>query len=280
MKKNLFAGLLFLFCLPLGAQELTLPELSGFKKEMNYPVYTADNLWDHINGAADNYLANGFVNLHVAEYKKGKDVIKLEIYRHQNNTLAFGIYSSERSPFFRFINLGSQGYVADGSTNFFKGSYYVKIRTYSKKEKTLQAAQSLAQQVAGMLPGEAVMPAIITQFPAEGKTANDEVYINESVLGHQFLEKAFRANYEVGSDKFSIFIFDKSSPAEVLSTVNAYLQTVKTDTVDEDDGKMAINDGYNGTVFLSWKGNRVVAISGLAKDQSDIAEKYTSQILR
>lgn len=280
MKKILLAGLLLFFSLSLNAQELTLPELSGFKKETNYPVYTPDNLWDHINGAADNYLAYGFVNLHVAEYKKGKDVIKLEVYRHQDNTLAFGVYSSERSPFFRFINLGSQGYNADGSTNFFKGSYYVKIRTYSKKEKTLQAAQSLAQQVANMLPGESVMPVTITQFPDEGKNINDEVYINESVLGHKFLDKAYRANYEVGPDKFSIFIFDKSSPSEVLETVNAYLQAVKTDPVDEDNGKMAINDGYNGIIFLSWKGNRIVAISGLAKDQSDIAERYTSEILK
>ena len=38
-------------------------------------------------------------------------------------------------------------------------------------------------------------------------------------------------------------------------------------------------DGYNGTVFLSWKGNQIVIITGLAKDQADIADKYTSEIL-
>jgi hypothetical protein len=39
-------------------------------------------------------------------------------------------------------------------------------------------------------------------------------------------------------------------------------------------------DGYNGDIFLSWKDNRIVIISGLFKDQAEIADRYTSQILR
>jgi len=41
-----------------------------------------------------------------------------------------------------------------------------------------------------------------------------------------------------------------------------------------------LKDGYNGTIFLSWKDNYIVIISGLSKDQSDIADKYTSEILK
>ena len=32
--------------------------------------------------------------------------------------MAFGIYSTERSPSFKFMNLGSQGYRTDGAINF------------------------------------------------------------------------------------------------------------------------------------------------------------------
>jgi hypothetical protein len=39
-------------------------------------------------------------------------------------------------------------------------------------------------------------------------------------------------------------------------------------------------DGYNGTIFLAWKDKRIVIISGLAKDQAEIADKYTSEILK
>ncbi|MCK7536154.1 MAG: hypothetical protein MZV63_36785 [Marinilabiliales bacterium] len=86
--------------------------------------------------------------------------------------MAFGIYASERSPSFRFMNLGSQGYIVDGAINFFKGDYYVKIRTYSNKSKTLHSEESLAARIAIMLNGNAEMPAELSLFPDEGKIQN------------------------------------------------------------------------------------------------------------
>lgn len=272
--------LLLIFSVSVFAQDLKLPDLKGFKKTTNYPVYRPDNLWDFIDGAADTYLSYGFKDLHVAEYKKGKEVIKLEIYRHSDNTMAFGIYSAERSPSFRFTNLGSQGYITGGAINFFKGSFYVKIRTYSKNEKTLQAAEILANNVASALEGSTVMPSALSLFPANGKKQNEETYINESVLGHKFLNNAFKANYEDGNDSFSIFILDKSSNEETMKTVEAYLEYTGTEALDSDTGRYALKDGYNGNVFLAWKGNRIVIISGLSKDQAGVADRCTSEILK
>jgi hypothetical protein len=262
------------------AQEPVFPDLNGFKIKTDYPVYTPDNLWDFINGAADSYLAYGFVDLHVAEYKKGRDVIKVEIYRHSDHTMAFGIYSSERSPSFKFVSIGAQGYIADGAINFFKGNYYVKIKTYSRKDKVLQAEENLATRIAGMLEGDVAMPPILTQFPSEGRKLNEETYINESVLGHNFLNKAFRALYQIGNDVFSIFIFECKSPEEAEKTAKDYMASAGVDPTGTTDNRFVLADGYNGTIFLAWKDRRIVVISGLAKDQAEVADKYTSEILK
>lgn len=280
MKNKILTGILFFF-LPLfvSGQEITFPELEGFKKVTSYPVYKPENLWDFIDGAADTYLALGFLELNVAEYKKGKEVIKLEIYNHSSHTMAFGIYASERSSSYRILKLGSQGYNADGAINFFKGNYYVKIRTYSKKPKILQSEESLAKKVALMIPGEETMPAVLSEFPSEGRKLNEETFINESVLGHQFLKKAYKATYEKGSDNFSIYLIDFGTPQEAFTSAETYLASAKIEAVQSDSGKYIFTDGYNGTVFLSWKDKRMVIITGLAKDQSDIADKYTSEIL-
>ncbi|TAL62413.1 MAG: hypothetical protein EPN88_13315 [Bacteroidetes bacterium] len=262
------------------AQDLTLPELNGFKKITKYPVFKPDNLWDFINGAADTYLSYGFIDLHVAEYKKGKNVIKLEVYRHSDFTMAFGIYSTERSPSFRFMNIGTQGYIADGAINFFKGNYYVKVRTFSKNEKILQSAQSLALKVANELEGDSKMPAVLSMFPDIGLKVNEETFINESVLGHKFLNKAFKATYEVGPDNFSIFFMQSSSPEEARKSVNAYLLATGMDSTESESGGYLLKDRYNGTVFLAWKENMIVIISGLSNDQSEIADRYSSEILK
>src|SRR5674536_104750 len=219
--KFLIAILLIGFSGSALSQDIKMPDLKGFKKTTSYPVYLPENLWDFINGAADSYLAYGFIDLHVAEYKKGKNVIKLEIYKHSDNTMAFGIYSTERSSSFRFLNLGSQGYIADGAINFFKGNYYVKIRTYSKNENTLKSEESLAFKVADMLAGASEMPSALSLFPEAGKKINEETYINESVLGHKFLNKAFKATYESGTDVFSIFIIENNTLEETRKTVES-----------------------------------------------------------
>lgn len=262
------------------AQDINMPDLKGYKKSSNYPVFLPENLWDFINGAADTYLAYGFVDLHVVEYKKGKDVIKLEIYKQTDNTMAFGIYSTERSPSFRFLNLGSQGYITDGSINFFKGNYYVKIRTYSKNVNTLKSAESLSVKVASMLSGGSEMPSTLSLFPGSGKKINEEIYINESVLGHKFLNKAYKASYESGNDIFSVFIIEKNTPEETRKSVGDYLTSTGADTVDSEIGRYMLKDGYNGTIFLAWKEKRIVIISGLSKDQSDVADSYTTEILK
>ena len=281
MKKKMLTGTLLCFISIFSvAQEIVFPELDGFKKNTDkYPVYSPENLWDFINGAADGYLALGFMDLHVAEYKKGKAVIKAEIYHHSSHTMAFGIYAAERSPSYRFVNLGAQGYVTGGVINFFKGPYYVKIRTYSEKPKILQSEESLARMITSMLTGEEVMPPVLSEFPAEGRKVNEETFINESVLGHQFLNKAFKASFVTGSDNFSIYLFDYKTPQEAFRSAEEYLASAKIEANQSDAGKYIFTDGYNGTIFLSWKDKKMVVITGLAKDQADIADKYTSAIL-
>jgi hypothetical protein len=281
MKNKLLSAIVFiLFSGGLFGQEFAFPELEGFKKFTKYPVYTPENLWDFINGAADTYLALGFIDLHVAEYKKGKESIKVEIYRHQSPLLAFGIYASERSPSFRFMNLGSQGYIVDGAINFFKGDCYVKIRAYSDRPKTIHSEESLASRIALMLNGTAEMPAELSLFPDEGRKQNAETYVNESVLGYPFLNKAFKAEYESGTDKFSMYLIKCTTPAESFNTANAYLAKAGIDIDYSETGKFAFSDGYNGNIFLAWNEGFVVIISGLAKDQADIADKFASEILK
>lgn len=268
------------FYAPISSQELSFPELKGYKKITGNQVYTSDNLKDFIPATADTHLAYGFVDLNVAEYRKGKNVISMEIFRHSDEIMAFGIYSSERSSSFRFLNLGTQGYNTGSTINFFKGDYYVRIRIISKNDKNLQSAESLAQRVANMLPGNPGMPVTLSRFPETGKKINEETYINQNVLGHKFLSGAFKAVYEVGPDIFSIYIIETKSSSETSKTAEAYFKATGEDLPESENGKFVLSDKLNGTVFLAWTEKTIVIISGLSKDQSDIAEQYTSEILK
>ena len=76
------------------------------------------------------------------------------------------------------------------------------------------------------------------------------------------------------------FSLISNTAEEVFKTVEVYLKTAGMEPSEAESGKYLVNDGYNGTVFLAWKDDVLVLISGLSKDQSEIAEKYTSEILK
>ena len=70
------------------------------------------------------------------------------------------------------------------------------------------------------------MPSVLSLFPGKVKRYNEETYINENVLGHKFLNKAFKATYESGTDNFSIFIIVEILPLrDVKKQLDAYLES-------------------------------------------------------
>jgi len=279
--RHLYAlvSLCLISALTLSAQPYNFPPLKGYKIVSKYQVYTPDNLWDFIDGAAEGYISYGFQNVHVREYIKGKNVIKVEIYKHKDRNNTFGIYASERSPSYRYINLGAQGYISGGVINFFKDCYYVKLRTYSESEKSLRDLEYLASRVAEMLPGDPSMPPTLAEFPQNFKEKYSESYINESVLGHEFLKGAYRADYQQEGISYQVYLFNRSSREDAFMMVKSYLALAGLEPDNTSEGKYVFKDGYNGNVFLAWKENKVIIITGLEKDQTTIADRITGEIL-
>ena len=79
---------------------------------------------------------------------------------------------------------------------------------------------------------------------------------------------------------FSIYVFDSGSAEECRKSVNTYLEKCGQDKDNNSSGKCVFQDGYNGDIFLAWKDNRFVVIQGLLKDQTELANKYASEILK
>jgi len=100
------------------------------------------------------YLAYNFIDLHVAEYKKGKNVIKIEVYKHSDPTMAFGIYSTERSPSFRFQESGFTGIYYNRWRNRISLRPGIMSRSGHtlKMRVQLKSAESLAHIVADLIP--------------------------------------------------------------------------------------------------------------------------------
>jgi len=277
MKRTLFISVLLIISFQAIRGQNLFPELRGYKISDDYPVYTPDDLWNYINGAADAYLQLGFIDLNIREYVKGKNIIKAEIYRFGDDARAFGMYSMERSPGYKFINTGVQGYNEEGVVHFYKDCFYVKIMSHSLSAKVNSSMLDLATLISSRMGGSGEFPALLRLFPSEGLLENQETYLLESVLGHEFLRGAFRASYEVEGDRFDIYLFSREDPAEVAAMAASLAGDAWA--ADDEVFRYAFKDGFNGLLYMARQGGKLILISGLPLERSSLAERYITLML-
>ncbi len=274
--RYLFISLL-LFCRQGKAQDIYFPELSGWKLSPEILHYTQSDLFNYIDGAADNFISYGFENLSVGEYQKDSLGIKAEIYCHSDTENGFGIYSSERFPDYNFMKIGGQAYTSQDILNMTCGKYYVKLFAETKSPEENKTLILLAHELAGQLDKNAELPVMLGYFPPDNKVNNSEQYINQGFLGYEFLSGAFTASYKDNSKDFKLFIIENSSVDEARKMLQSFLSF--NNQIDEMvPGKLIlIHDKYNGDVQVMLDGRYILGCLDLK--QNDLADKYLREIL-
>ncbi len=256
--------------------EIVFPELQGYEIVKEYPVYIPDNLWDYINGGADAYLNYGFTDLHIAEYVKGEDRIKVEIYHHKDNVYAFGIYALERGPDYHFIDLGVQGYNESSLVNFVKGPWYVKVSTYSEDKETGILLLKLANAVEKELEGRSEIPKVLSYFPKEEKIINSESFIADNFMGYSFLNEVFTTGYRHNDKPFVMFVLSSENADKSEEAVKALLSKAKSSTVLM-DGITSVEDPYNGTILI--KRIKKVVFGCMGNEEPDLFNSSINKML-
>jgi len=250
------------------------PDVPGWKKNLVDRVYTSDDLWELINGAADIFLSYYFEDLNMAEYEKGEEIIRVELYRHKTANDTYGIYSAERMPDYPQVSVGTQGYKSQGVLNFFAGNYYVKIMSAGVKEADGQTIAKVAEMVSTILDQPESMPAALYLFPEDGKMTLSDSYIAQNFLGYSFLHHAFVMKYEKPAE-FQMFIINL--PDQAQNMTDQYIQLVKKENITEYEGIMVLKDPFNGTIFLKeYKG---YLIGVLNTENQNTAKEYIHKIV-
>jgi len=240
------------------------PGLDGWSRDGGVAAFQPDNLYEHINGAAENFLAYGFRELAVQNYADPqKRALSAEIYFHGTTENAFGIYSSEKPLAGEYLKIGAQGYVEDGVLNFISDAFYVKLNGFDLGADGRETLLGLARRIAAAINGSDRLPEILDAFPAQGRLAHSERYIAADFLGHAFLRSAFIADYELNGTKFQLFIMKAGSEEEAAAMLRRYAALDKgMDAAALRPGKMTLQDPYNGSVRLEWRGRHIWGVVG------------------
>jgi hypothetical protein len=258
-------GFVLLFqVLELQGKTLDFPAMNGWKLEGKPQIFSPQTLYEYINGAADLYLAYEFQDLNVAEYKGDKKAgVTVEIYRHQDPTQAFGIYSQERLANAQLMDLGAQGYREPNVINFISGPFYVKISGVNTGEEDEKILLPFAQKMEEILGGKTSLPPLLALFPAEGKKKNSGKFIAKDFLGYPFFSSGYTTDYEVAGNKFKIFVIEGQDLEDCRGMMEKYLQQAGRDTKQVSEGIYQVKDRYHGEVGIFWKEKTIWGILDL-----------------
>jgi hypothetical protein len=175
------------------------------------PTFYGANLWQYIDGAADQYLLYGLDGMIHQEFKAGDVDVTMDIFSMGQAENAFGIYATERSSGAQFVSIGTEGYRSqsgDGSSatlNFLLDRYYVKLSGFGAGSDTV--LETFAHSIATRIGASSGWPELLAKLPVDHRQPHSELYVLTSPLGHDFLSPAYSVKYQ----------WDKSESTLVVS---------------------------------------------------------------
>jgi hypothetical protein len=230
---------LFSLCPPFSAQaekqavtkiEDTLPgahELSGWQVQGSPYTYQPDNLYQYIDGAADQFIAYGFKKLYGAEYNCKTDKqesLVIDVYDMGSQLSAFGMFTSKKDPASASPGIGAESFGNDQYVAFYKDRFYVEIQPRISSENNRLIPQKAARLVAQKISGTSMRPTLLKVFPEADKIAGSENYIVRGILGHAFLPQGVMSEYHSNGEVVKAFIAPFPSPSGAQTAFEQYKQ--------------------------------------------------------
>lgn len=293
---GIFLGLFFFISVLTGADvfgvskeeqselESLLPEVSPWKISETPQRYLPETLFEYINGAAEIYLSYDFKELVVAQYKMGgsEASLTLEIYDMGSDVNSFGIYSAERYPDSRFLPVGNQGYLEEGTLNFISGRFYTKLLCFECGDESEGILQQFSKKVVDKVENKGSLPPALKLFPSEGLVKNSEKFVLRNFLGHGFLRNGYVASYKVNGKDFECFSIEgktEDDAESMLKQLNVSFAR-NNQLVQEISLGYHVNDRYLKHVYLARVGKYICGVSRITDGFEEVGEQYLEMMVK
>jgi hypothetical protein len=126
--------------------------VAGWEKTGDTRVYAAKDLWQYIDGGAEQYLQAGVVSTATSDYKYQEQLeTVVDVYTMGDAAGARKILESGQTNDGKRVELGDAGIAYEQSVTFRKGPYLVRIVAYEASPGAQQALIALAHGVEAKL---------------------------------------------------------------------------------------------------------------------------------
>jgi hypothetical protein len=126
--------------------------VAGWEKTCDTRVFAAKDLWQYIDGDADQYTSAGVVSTATSDYKyQGQLEATVDVHTMGDAAGARKILEAGQTKDAKTVQLGDAGVEYAQSVIFRKGPYLVRIVAYESTPDTPQALLALAHGVEAKL---------------------------------------------------------------------------------------------------------------------------------
>ena len=171
--------------------------------------FTAENLYEQIDGRAEYYIAYDVIDLTFASFDKNETIgqsINVSVFDMGTPTNAFGVFSGERSNVSEQTPLGRESYCTGANYYIWKGQYYIRIIAMDTTEELKRIGMGFAQKITDSLhdSGETVWGLCV--LPDKQLVSQSVQYFLVDALGLDFLTNTYTARYYKNGEMISVFI--------------------------------------------------------------------------
>jgi hypothetical protein len=274
-----------------GTQPASAPGLlddlapSGWKPLENVTHFTADTLYEKIDGRAEEYLDYKFVGLtcvSLVNAQDSKQFIDVYLYDMGQPAQAFGVFSVERTEGLPAVTLGREGYRAKASYFFWKGRYYVQVLGSGKGDTIEQVGLNVARTLEKRLTDDGKPLWGFKALPGKDRIPGSIQYFVKDAMSLDFMKETYIALYRKGDVKVTAFLSKQPSGEVAAKTLASYEGHMKKygKIVEkrEADAYTLITADMGGAFDIVFrKGNLIGGVS-MVEDLS-VAEKAAQDIL-
>jgi hypothetical protein len=230
--------------------------------------FTADNLFEYMNGNAEGYLIYDFVGMKGVTCKSRSDTFVFDVSEMASAELAYGIFAANRDPRLPVEKIGMAAQVQPRRAIFAKDKYFVELAASPEKDHTA-ALRAFVIAMEKRIPGQTDLPAAVGWFPPEGLDAQSIRLAPQSVLGLRLLKRGYVAQYGFGK----AFVVAESTPeaaAATLSKLRARFGDAQAASVADEAFQLA--DKYLGRLCFFRKGRYVAGFANVPDVKDAAAE--------
>ncbi|MGA1204801.1 MAG: DUF6599 family protein [Opitutales bacterium] len=217
--------------------------------------YTADSLYEKINGRAPAYLEYNFQELTSRSYllmAAPGEFIDVFLFRMDSPLNAFGIFSAERDDSGQPLEFAPDGYGSEMGFFLRKGDIYVQTLASSTSPLVMKLAREFTMRLTESLPADDSGMEGREFLPAQGQIPGSLTYINDNAYGQNALTAVFEARYQVGDEVLTYFVKSCADAAEAATAWASVKSFYERYGSGQESFDTAGSSGFVANMFGQW----------------------------